>query len=88
MLLITGKMENRISTAFDNICGDANRSYKCSRSSCVEDSNVAADLERLNQIWEQAWLDKEAALAENRWHMSMCTSGPTVRSSILIISVE
>jgi len=50
--------------------------------------NVAADLERLNQIWEQAWLDKEAGLAENRWHMSMCTSGPTVRSSILIISVE
>ena len=25
---------------------------------------MIADLERLNQIWEQAWLDKDAALVE------------------------
>jgi hypothetical protein len=36
----------------------------CGRSSAVEGTNVTADLERLNQIWEQAWLDKDAALVE------------------------
>ena len=36
----------------------------CGRSSTVE-ANVTADLEHLNQIWEQAWLDKDAALIEN-----------------------
>ncbi len=36
----------------------------CSRSSSAEDSNVTADLERLNQMWERAWLDKDVALVE------------------------
>ena len=36
----------------------------CSRSSSAEDSHVTADLERLNQMWEQAWLDKDVALVE------------------------
>ena len=36
----------------------------CSRSSSAEDSHMTADLEHLNQIWEQAWLDKNAALVE------------------------
>jgi len=36
----------------------------CSPSSFKEDSHLTADLERLNQIWERAWLDKDAALVE------------------------
>lgn len=30
----------------------------------AEDSNMVADLEHLNQIWNQAWLQKDAALVE------------------------
>jgi uncharacterized protein (TIGR02246 family) len=36
----------------------------CSRLSSAEDSHMTADLEHLNQIWEQAWLDKDAAQVE------------------------
>src|SRR5262249_24792428 len=35
-----------------------------SRLSSAEDSHMTAELEHLNQIWEQAWLDKDAALVE------------------------
>lgn len=36
----------------------------CSRSSSAEDSHMTADLERLNQTWNRAWLEKDAALVE------------------------
>ena len=36
----------------------------CGRSSSAGDSHVTAELERLNQMWAQGWLDKDAALVE------------------------
>src|SRR6266478_6176828 len=34
------------------------------RSSSAEGSNMSADLEHLNKIWNTAWLEKDAALVE------------------------
>jgi hypothetical protein len=35
-----------------------------SRSRISEDRNMTADLQHLNEIWNQAWLDKDAAVIE------------------------
>jgi hypothetical protein len=35
-----------------------------SRSSFAEGSNMAADLEHLNEIWNRAWIEKNVALVE------------------------